>query len=285
METGIYDIENNKYRAILDHISISELNVFGKAASVYQHEYLNGNRRPASKSQEIGTWLHTYTLEPNVWAKTVRVGGNFDRRTTIGKAHAAAEEAEAQSLGIQFITQAIYDKIRFAGDALLRHPLVKEYSKSWVTESALFWIDPDTGAKCKGKIDSHVVTNNCTAIMDVKTTQDALGFPYTITGYGYHRQAVYYMDGLSHASKGEIVPTQFYWLCVEMEAPYLSKVYVANQEMLDFGRNQYKVLLQRFEAAKKANVWPGLSEDVEVVSLPIKYMQQPQELFKRGEEF
>jgi len=282
MKTGIYTIENNAYRAIIDHISVSELNVFAQAPRKYEWEYLLGNRRPPSKSQETGIMIHTYVLEPELWVKEYKVSSISDRRTVKGKEQAAAEALQAQDLGITFISQDTYDKVRFAGDSLLSHPFVKEAAKSWIVESSMFWTDKDTGALCKGRTDAYVKD---AFILDVKTTANAVKFANSVTDYAYQRQVAYYIDGLVNASQGEVEVKEFYWATVETEAPYLSCVYKAAPNLIDIGRHEYKVLLNKFQKAKLSNTWPGLPTEVSEIDLPNWYKSSPLEMIKRGEEF
>lgn len=282
MKTGIYELENDKYRAIIDHISVSELNVFAQAEKKYEWEYLKGNRRPPSKSQETGIMLHTYVLEPELWVKEYKVSSISDRRTVKGKEQVAQEELQSQELGITFIKQEVYDQIRFAGDSLLSHPFVKEAEKSWTTESSMFWEDTDTKAPCKGRLDAYVKD---AFILDVKTSASAVKFPKSITDYAYQRQVAYYLDGLINASQGEVEVKDFYWAVVEMEAPYLSCVYKASKALIDIGRHEYKVLLSKFQKAKQSNTWLGLPTEISEIDLPNWYKSSPLEMIKRGEEF
>ncbi len=280
MKTGLYDLENSAYRAILDHVSISELNRFGISPLNYDWEYNRGNRMPSSKSQEVGTDIHAYVLEPGYFLKTYQVKQKYDKRTIEGKKLFEADE-KREKTGLRLLDQASYDLVRFAGDALLDHPFVKENSNLWKAEASMFWVDRDTNVLCKGRVDSYTAS----AIIDVKTTQSVSGFPSSIVDYGYHRQAAYYLDGMMEASGGESQISEFYWAVVEPKAPYLCKVFKASPQMIERGRYEYKNLLSRFSECKAKNYWPGLSTDVEELQLPDWYLRKPIEMFKRGEEF
>ena len=283
MQTSIIDMPNGEYRKILDHVSISELNVFADLPANYKHQFIDGNRRPASPSQSLGTDIHTRILEPGIWRNNYRVYIKPDGRTIAGKKYNEQVESD-ESAGLKYLTPTVYDQVERAAQALLTHPQVAQWSKSWIVERSMFWTDPDTGALCKGRTDAFISGDEC-AILDVKTTKSIKEFGASIPDYGYHRQAAYYMDGLAHASKGEIVPTKFYWLVVEPTGMCHAKVFQATDELIAFGRKQYKVLLQKFMRSKKSNVWPGYGTEIDQLCLPDWYKKQPQEMFKSGEDY
>lgn len=265
--TGIHDnLDFKSYRSIKDWVSISELNTFNIAPSVYKHEVLDGNKKDPSKNQELGTALHTYVLEPKLFKK-YKVKEKYDARTAAGKLKQAEYDEMAERDGCTFLSQPDYDKVRFAGDSLMSHFFVRKILPDLISESSLFWLDPETKVKCKGRLDSY--HKDLKAIFDVKTTKSVKGFMQSVLDYGYHKQASYYLDGLATLTSEAY--DDFYWLTVEMEAPYLCKVYKAAPGLLDYGQAEYKALLKRFNVCKTSNKFPGLSEDIETLDLPAWY--------------
>jgi len=269
LEAGIYDVLNFKtYREQKDWVSISELNVFDRAPICYKHEILDGNKRESSKQQDLGTALHTYFLEPKVWSDIYRVADAHDKRTVAGKAVAAEIKKLEAELGCIFLSQAEYDKVRFAGDALDAHPFIKDIKPTLKCESSMFWRDLSTGVACKGRLDSY--SDDYCAIFDVKTTKSAKYFSQSVADYSYHRQAAFYLDGLFQTT-GKSWST-FTWLTVEMDAPHLCAVYTASDEMIKRGRDEYQALLQRYKRCHTMNNWPGLSTEITELNLPAYMM-------------
>jgi hypothetical protein len=264
---GIYDdLSFKDYRAMLEAVSISELNTFNKAPACYEHEYIKGLRKPGSEAQELGTHTHAYVLEPGYFAKHYRVATKHDRRTTAGKLLAQKQEEIAEQNGHILLSQQDYDTVRFAGDSLLAHGFVKEHLPHAICESSMFWVDPTTDVYCKGRLDAYV---NDFGVLDLKTTKSVKDFEKSIPHWGYHRQAAYYSDAL-HMIRPQ-KKRDFYFMTVELEAPYLCKVVMADPAMISIGRNEYMDLLAKFARCKAENRWPGLSQHVEIVSLPPWY--------------
>jgi hypothetical protein len=56
--------------------------------------------------------------------------------------------------------------------------------------------------------------------------------------------------------------------CVEKKAPYAVSVLAADQEMIEQGWRQALRELDVLATCKKANSWPGYSDQIETVSLP-----------------
>lgn len=258
----IRDLPFLDYRAILDAVSISELSEFARAPVCYKHSYIDGKRRKGSDAQQLGTDCHTYLLEPHEWAK-YRRGEKIDKRTTEGKARAAALEKEAAEKGLIYLDPVAYDQIIGAGDSLKSHPFVKEYLPKADPELSIFWTDEETGVYCKARLDAPVAGFG---ILDVKTTKSAKDFEHSIVSWGYYRQAAYYLDAWNRFHDEKL--SDFYFLVVEMEAPHLRRVIQADSSMIEYGRQEYKKLLKRFAECRKTNTWPHLSESVEVASLP-----------------
>lgn len=269
METGLYyDLDFKEYRAHTQWISISELNTYRKAPLIYKHEYIDGNKRQASPAQAIGTALHAAYLEPTVWQEKFKIAEKIDRRTKEGKIAGERQDAMARIEGVTFLNPDQYNMVENACYELDSHPYLKTIKEGFKFEASMFWVDGDTN--CKGRVDSF--SPSLSTIFDVKTTKDAKNFGKSILEYGYHRQAAYYLDGLTQVT-GQVYE-DFVWIVVEMEAPFLHAVYKADKDMLSIGRMEYKQDLLQFQESKVKNEWPGLSPLVQTISLPSWYVSK-----------
>ena len=95
------------------------------------------------------------------------------------------------------------------------------------------------GIKCKGKVDiQNPITNT---IIDIKTTSDKSlsSFRGSSYKYGYHRQAAFYLDGFQ--------AKEFIFVVIEKKSPYNIGVYIAGDDFINHGREQYKQLLTTYE--------------------------------------
>jgi hypothetical protein len=268
------EISFKDYRAIKSAVSISELNVFRNLPAKYEHEVLLGNKKQSTDAQKIGTSLHAAFLEPAEFFKWYKFAEKLDKRTNVGKLQ-AAEREEQEALGYVYLNQFEMDKVNSAVRAMHQNTAIKNICKDLTVETSMFWTDSLTGLECKGRMDGYNEAGKF--IIDVKTTKDAKNFVSSIIEYGYHRQAAYYMDGLSICLKDDS-PWEYYWVVVEMEAPYINAVYKASSNMLEIGRIEYENDLMRFAECKKNNKWPGLENQVYTASLPNWYINKAAEI-------
>ncbi len=108
---------------------------------------------------------------------------------------------------------------------------------------------------CKGRIDALLEH----AIVDLKSTRDAApeAFGRQMIGLHAHAQAAFYSDGVL-AATGKRLP--YAWIASEASAPYVTQVYEATDEVLELGRRCYREWLDRLNACREINHWPGYAE-------------------------
>lgn len=155
------------------------------------------------------------------------------------------------------ITKAITSRVR-------KHPAASELFKYGQAEQSIFWTDPDTGVKCKGRLDwitdEHV-------IVDLKSTTDASpeGFQRSISKYRYYVQAAMYVDGMQAVTGYDF---DFVFAAWEKHAPYASALYYATPEMIQAGRMEYKRLLKIYAKCLESDTWGGYSQEILPIDLP-----------------
>lgn len=270
----VESLDFKEYRSIKDAVSISELNVFEKLPSIYKYQILDGHKEEATKPQMLGTALHAAFLEPAEYFKWYKSGEKLDKRTSIGKAEAALR-AESEAQGYVYLSPNEMDLVNSSVRAMHQNTAIKNLTNDLTVETSMFWIDPLTGVKCKGRMDAF--SKNGKFILDVKTTKDAKNFLSSVLEYGYHRQAAYYLDGLAACTNDETW-LDYYWVVVEMDPPFTNCVYKASVNMLMAGRIEYENALMRYAECKKKNEWPGLENQVITLSLPNWYLNKVSEV-------
>lgn len=270
MQQGIQQIDEKIYRSIKDWVSISELNLMRVAPEIYKYRILEENKDPPTKAQSDGIAVHTAVLEPFKFIKRYKKLPELDARTKKGKDLKASiqdENPDAKLLKADEYDRymAICNKVREHQSAriLLEDPGLE-------IEHSMFWVNEETGMQCKGRTDGYSHTNNF--VLDLKTTKDAKNFSRSILDYGYHRQAAFYLDGLSTITGKEY--KDFFWIAVETEAPYLCAVYKADENCLAIGRQEYTRDLKALKICRDKNFYPGLPQEVLKVSLPQWYVEK-----------
>lgn len=267
MGHGIFEMDERAYRANINAVSISELNLFRIAPLLYEYRILKGNRDYTnSKAKDIGTGIHKAVLEPHLFMEEYVRLPDLDLRTTSGKQE--KKLIEAQNPGKKTLSADDYDRLVEAGNAVNANPVAKGLLMGCVFERSFFWTDTETGVPCKGRADAIQLQGDY--VVDLKSTKDARNFIKSVTDYGYHRQAAYYLDGLSTATGREF--KKWYWIAVETEAPYLTAVYEADFEMLAYGRGEYKESLFKFKQCRERGTYPGLPGEVQTLKLPHWYL-------------
>lgn len=262
---GIY--ENVPFSDYLawPYISNSSLNAAERSMFHYK------NRKPVAETDAMrfGTFCHLGRLEPSAIyrryvvmpdltqgvltksgepAKNPKTTTEYESRVARWKADNAGDK--------QIVEQADFDRMVGVVAALDRDPLAREwFSSDGPAEVCLVWDDPDTGLRCKSRLDKWAT--RLQLIADLKTCRDCLRFETDIAERNYHRQGAMYLDGLEILTRGEM--HSFGLAAVENEEPFGTMTAPVSEEALEIGRDSYKAALRSIKAARESGVWSGYS--------------------------
>lgn len=236
----------------LDKIAISPLH--------YKHSLAN----PSSPTPEmiLGAAYHLKALEPESFDRYYVAAPEINRRTNVGKEEWA--EFEKANEGKTLLTHEQLTLIDEMLVELYKHPTAIKLLSGGVAEDSLFAeID---GIKAKCRPDYKRPDLSC--LIDLKTTVDAswLGFSKAIANFKYDVQAAWYLDVASLAE--QVNYEQFVFICQEKKPPYAVAIYVADNEMIEIGREKYRELLLTYQDCLDNDSWPGYPQVVQVISLP-----------------
>ncbi len=105
-----------------------------------------------------------------------------------------------------------------------------------------------------------------TYIIELKVTKSIrkLGFQREIEEYGYHIQGAFYLDIATCIFEKEY--NTFIFLVAENKPPFHSIKYIADERMIQSGREEYKWKLEMIYKAIRENYYPGLELYSDVVS-------------------
>lgn len=260
-------LENAEYHRH-SAVSKSHLDQIARSPLHYWARYVDPNRiePEPTAAMQLGTALHTHVLELDQWDKRyITAPEGIDRRTKVGKE--AWAQFEADAAGRTVISRIDAEKVMAMGRSILSHPAAAMLLQ-WPgkAETTHMWIDRETGLECKCRPDW--LTDDGALIVDLKTTRDAspLGFRKSVGAFRYYVQSAWYLHGLEQATGRR--PDQFIFICVESEPPYACAVYAADSEMIGLGYEHAMRDLQVLATCKQAGVWPGYSDQVEMIGLP-----------------
>lgn len=261
--TMIVDISNEEYHSDTKRISKSGLDLIEKAPAKYYAAYLDPNAPPRKESNtfDLGSLVHSLSLEPEKFTSEYAIVPKVDRRTISGKA--AWEQFQEISEGKKIIDQNIYKQGVSMRDSVMRHPAARKLllENQGVAEQTFFFEDQYTGAPCKIRTDKYLPKIN--TIIDIKTTEDASnkGFSRSVFKYNYTKQGAFYKDGIL-AATGQMVDN-FIFIAVEKTYPFLVGVYYMNLEQFAHGRQQYIRDLAIYNECRRTGNWYGYSEKIE----------------------
>lgn len=236
----------NDYEAI-NAVNKSTLWWLRKSPAHYQ--WALTSETPDTPALRFGRAVHAAILEPGKYASEY-VAFSGDRRTKTGK-----EEYQAlMDSGKEIISRE---------DATNVLEMVNELPTSarvllipTEKEKVLLWTDPESGVKCKGRLDAI-----CKGlVIDYKTTSDAStdAFAREAMRYGYDLQAAMYLTAAELNGYGKC---DFVFIAQEKTAPYAVNIIRASEAFVDRGRWIMRDLLKKWKECNETGEWPGYGEN------------------------
>lgn len=244
-------------------------------------KWLLATERKDTDALRLGRAIHTAVFQPELFnAEFIALPEGIDRRTSKGKADYAqfvADNGHKSILKPDDFNRAL----EVATEVRCNPHALRLISDSHV-ELSLDWEDSATGVKCKGRIDCY--NEELGIVIDLKTTQDAsrFGFPKKLYGYGYHRQAAWYLEGLR--AHGEH-PRHFVFIAVETAPPYSLGLYRLTDDVLSLSKAENEALIRKYAECVRTDSWPGYTEGIEDISIPEYGLNTLEENYGSEESF
>lgn len=248
--------------------------------------------QPATEStaaQQFGTLLHSGVLEPSAVADHFIVAPDFAAQVMSERPDCKSPKAtnrykelcsefEAAHPDKFIVSAEDYDRLSGMLAALCENDRAAEYLDGGESEVSIVWDDPDTGLRCKARLD-HWQESEC-RIVDLKTTRDASDFERALWSYHYYRQAAFYCDGVQTLTGRA---HEFCIVALESAEPFAVRSAPIGLSAIDQGQSEYKAILRRVLECRTTGHWPGYA-DPEEWTLPAWSMrQQPLSLIVDGE--
>jgi len=290
LEPGIHDgkslpfVSATDYHSCTDRISRSQLWTLHSRSPAHLKAELD-NPSPPTRAMLRGAALHTAILEPERFAASYCwLEDEIDRRTKDGKARWADFKAKAAADGKEILGwdeaegkfyRSDVDVVLSMQAKLAREPLLRSVLSQGrgACEATYCW-DEET-AKLRCRFDRLNLTSNGWVSIDLKGVSDARhsAFQRSIVTYGLHFQAAMYSDGFE-ALRGEKLISWVY-LAYETEPPYEFAFYVADNSILELGRELYRKALGDLLECQRSGVWPGFSaRGLQSIGLPMWYVRE-----------
>lgn len=307
-DSGVYrDLTNEAYHSN-PGVSNSGLTELNRSPLHYWHRYMNPARekREPTPAMAFGTAIHAAILEPDRFMdEFVREPHPADFNgclVSLDDYRAKAKELDIKGVSaakkddIKALIKAIDESVMFFDDCakavtegktvitadqmeaciqisrqLRSQKAAKTLFSMGVAETSIYWKDAETGVLCRCRPDFLGI-----GILDVKSTEDASpkAFQRSIWNYRYWVQMAFYIDGVK-AATGDELP--FVFAAWEKSAPYASAFYAGDRFMLEAGRKEYKRLLRVLANCLETGKWPGYSQQIETITLPLYAQKEIEE--------
>lgn len=267
-EPGVYDIPNDEYRA--DPVPGGSLSNSGakkllppSCPAKFRYER---DHPPAPKTVfEVGHAAHKLILGDGPELVLV----DRDRWDT---KDCKAEVAAIRDRGAVPLKRADYEAVHGMAAALRAHPYAAALfdPASGQPERSLFWVDGETGVWLRCRLDWLPAPSAGRVIVpDYKTCEhaDTESLRRDVYSYGYYRQGPWYLNGLVALDlAGD--DAAFVFVCQEKTPPYLVNVVELDAAAMAAGRARNRQAREVYRDCVAADVWPGYSDDIELISLP-----------------
>ena len=248
----------------LDDIDLSPAHFFAL------HRAPNRPERKTLAGQLEGNLAHCAILEPDVFGDRYLIGPDWNRNTNKWK-----EFLESVEPGVVVIKPEQYETAMCQAESVRALPEVREALESGFAERSAFWVDPDTGVRCRCRPDwTHSAGESSVILLDVKTYSIASPdeFRRQAARKRYHVQDAFYSDGYAVAADVDVLA--FVFVAVETDYPFAANAMMLDGASRDQGRADYKRNLRTYARCQETNEWPGYSKEIQMITLPAWAFQE-----------
>jgi exodeoxyribonuclease VIII len=260
MNPGIYDdIPNEDYHND-SALSRSGLVNFARSPEYYQWRLRNPIK--STPAMDFGTHVHARILEPTRH-REIYVSAPEGMKKTAKKKW---EEFEKDHPGKTVVTFDEMETVNAIAASVGKSETASALLSGGKAEQSVFWENPVHGFMCKCRPD--YLKKKHKIIVDLKTASDISpeAFSRSVANFKYHFQATHYLAGCEAVMPGEY--ESFVFVCVESKAPHQVAIYVLDQESLNLAEVEMVPLLSRYAQCLEYDNWPGIPDEISVVSLP-----------------
>jgi hypothetical protein len=239
-----------EYLNLKTHISASDIKNFMVSPAYFKYKSTEPKKEETERHFTIGTALHEYILEREFFDQTYKVMPKFDMRTKAGKD--AYTEFQQQSDGKILLNTDEFAMITEMGKSASRSNTFVELIENSYRELSCYTVDEISGLPIRMRPDSF--SRNKSTITDIKTCQSSSykAFKGDVYKFGYSITAAFYMDFLKREN--------YVFCAIEKQAPYQTGLYMLDDTMIDYGRQQYRMALDLIKWSRENDYWCEYNE-------------------------
>ncbi len=178
------------------------------------------------------------------------------------------ETFKEQSEGKVILAPDDGEKLSHMAGRMREHPLaVKALEPRGEHETSIWWIDQETGLLLKVRPDKWVHDRHLADLKSAVTVEPKL-FAAQAYKFGYHIQMAMYLDGVEQATNEKLYG-EFYFLAQEKTAPYAVNVFLADEDLMVEGYNEYRRGVRMLAECLDKNQWPAYGTGLVDMGLPL----------------
>lgn len=228
-----------------DHISSGDIKMFLKSPRMYYYNKYTKEKDDDGRHFAIGSAVHELILEPELFKENYIISPKFDRRTKDGKA--AFEKFTEQANGKVVLVEDEYNMIIEMTISMRQNPTFMELLDDSHYEVSCYTKDEPTGLNVRMRPD--ILPKKKSTIVDIKTCLDSSPkkFRNDVYQHGYSISAAFYSDFLQREN--------YVFAAIEKQAPFQSSLYCLNDEMVEYGRTQYRMGLDLIKWSIENQYW------------------------------
>jgi hypothetical protein len=248
-------LSNEDYHGDRSAVSSTQL----KRMLISPAHFLSGITDPEESTEALlfGSVLHGRLLEPDTFEARFYAMPKVNRARKDGKQRYAEYLVEAA--GRTVYPEAWKETVERIIDNAMAHRRARELLAKGEAEVAMVWLDPETGVKCKIKIDWW---HDARTLADVKSAEDVTfeGFRRACGRLGYALSAAMYCEGVFQLTGEE---PEWAFIACEKARPNTVAVYRAMRSMLERGRSDFRRALRRLAECRDRGHFPMMQADGE----------------------
>lgn len=275
IEPGIYLGMPFEFYELIPAVNSSKLKGFYAATPAHARVAMLEDKDSAPKN--LGHAIHLALLEPARFETGVLVVPKVSKRSNAGKAEWAAYEAKAKEKNAILLLEEEAKIVEGIRNSLAHNETALALlTNKGVNEVSMVWDQPTTGkpVRAKGRLDRFTSLEGWPVEVDIKSFGKVATrhqFERDAYTYGYWFQAPFYLDGLE-----ALMPMpkeadgfrRFMWIVCETIPPYGVRVFEADEEPLNWGRDQYQLALEKYAEAQATGIWRSWEGGVQLAGLP-----------------
>ena len=235
----------SEYLGKKDHVSASDIKNFLKSPKYYFWNKYNKVEKDDGRHYVIGSALHEMIMEPHLFNSNYVVMPKVDKRTKEGKLAYENFLIEAQGKTIVNEEEMLMI-VEMVKNATENKTFVSLLENSY-RELSAYLVDEKTGLKIRMRPD--IMCQSKSTIVDIKSCLDSSPkqFKGNVYSYGYSLSAAFYSDFLNREN--------YIFAAIEKQEPYQTALYSLNDEMMEYGRTQYRLGLDLLKWSYDNNYW------------------------------